>query len=192
MNHSTPRSASPAEAPPSRRARRVRSGDGVLSIKPFRALWIALSLSSLGDWLSILALLALAPSVTHGSNLAKTASISGVWVVTLLPALLLGPVAGALADRFDRRITMIVGDVFRGLLFISIPLFPNLTWIFVAKFLAGVASQFWNPAASATIPNLVPKEKLERANQLSQLMTYGTAPLAAVLLAVLEIGRAHV
>jgi dTMP kinase len=195
VNHSTPRSASPGEAPPSRRARRSRSGDGVLSIKPFRALWIALSLSSLGDWLSILALLALAPSVTHGSNLAKTASISGVWVVTLLPALLLGPVAGALADRFDRRTTMIVGDVVRGLLFISIPLFPNLTWIFVAKFLAGVASQFWNPAASATIPNLVPKEKLERANQLSQLMTYGTAPLAAVLLAVLgyiATGLGHV
>jgi dTMP kinase len=157
----------------------------VLSIRPFRALWIALSLSSLGDWLSILALLALAPAVTHGSNLAKTSSISGVWVVTLLPALLLGPVAGALADRFDRRTTMIVGDVVRGLLFISIPFFPNLTWIFVAKFLAGIASQFWGPAASATIPNLVPKDKLERANQLSTLMTYGTAPIAAILLAVL-------
>jgi dTMP kinase len=167
----------------------------VLAIKPFRALWIALSLSSLGDWLSILALLALAPSVTHGSNLAKTSSISAVWVVTLLPALLLGPLAGALADRLDRRMTMIVGDVIRGLLFISIPLFPNLLWIFVAKFLAGIASQFWNPAASATIPNLVPKEKLERANQLSQLMTYGTAPLAAVLLAVLgyiATGLGHV
>ena len=173
----------------------MRSGDGVLSIKPFSALWIALSLSSLGDWLSILALLALAPSVTHGSNLAKTSSISGVWVVTLLPALLLGPIAGALADRFDRRVTMVVGDVIRGLLFISIPLFPNLTWIFVAKFLAGIASQFWNPAAAASIPNLVPKEKLERANQLSQLMTYGTAPLAAALLAVLgyiATGLGHV
>ena len=180
-----PRNARPGEAPPSRRARRARSGDGVLAIRPFRALWIALSLSSLGDWLSILALVALAPSVTHGSNLAKTSSISGVWVVTLLPALLLGPLAGALADRFDRRVTMVVGDIIRGLLFISIPLFPNLTWIFVAKFLAGVASQFWNPAASATIPNLVPKEKLERANQLSTLMTYGTAPLAAGVLALL-------
>ena len=157
----------------------------MLSIKPFRNLWIALSLSSLGDWLSILALLWLAPSVTNGSNLAKTAASGGVWVVTLLPALLLGPIAGALADRFDRRVTMIVGDVIRGLLFVSIPLFPNLTWIFIAKFLAGVASQFWNPAASATIPNLVPKDKLERANQVSQLMTYGTAPLAALLLIVL-------
>jgi dTMP kinase len=176
--------------------KRAHSGDGVLSIKPFRALWIALSLSSLGDWLSILALVALAPAVTHGSNLAKTSSISGVWVVTLLPALLLGPIAGAVADRLDRRMTMIVGDVVRGLLFISIPLFGNnLAWIFAAKFLAGIASQFWNPAASATVPNLVPKEKLERANQLSQLMTYGTAPLAAGVLAVLgyiAVGLGHV
>ena len=183
-SRSAPRSARP-EVPPAPRARRARHGDGVLSIKPFRRLWIALSLSSLGDWLSILALVALAPSVTHGSNLAKTSSISGVWVVTLLPALLLGPIAGALADRLDRRVTMVVGDVIRGLLFISIPLFPNLTWIFVAKFLAGIASQFWNPACAATVPNLVPKDKLERANQLSQLMTYGTAPLAAGLFALL-------
>lgn len=189
-----PRSASPGEAPPSHRARRARSGDGVLSIKPFRALWVALSLSSLGDWLSILALTQLAANLTKG-GLQQSSAVGGVWVVTLLPALLLGPVAGALADRFDRRVTMIVGDIIRGLLFISIPLFPNLTWIFVAKFVAGIASQFWNPAATATVPNLVPREKLERANQLSQLMTYGTAPLAAgvfALLAYTANGLGHV
>jgi dTMP kinase len=184
---STPRSDSPGDGLPGHRARRARPGDGVLSIKPFRALWIALSLSSLGDWLSILALTALAPALTHGSDVAKSSAVGGVWLVTLLPALLLGPVAGALADRLDRRMTMIVGDVIRGLLFLSIPLFPNLTWIFVAKFLAGVASQFWNPAAAASVPNLVPKDKLERANQLSQLMTYGTAPLAAGIFAVLSL-----
>ena len=146
-----------------------------------------MSLSSLGDWLSILALTVLAPSLTHGSDVAKSSAVGGVWLVTLLPALLLGPVAGAVADRLDRRMTMIVGDVVRGVLFLSIPLFPNLTWIFVAKFLAGVASQFWNPAAAASVPNLVPKDKLERANQLSQLMTYGTAPLAAGIFAVLSL-----
>ena len=192
---STPRSDSPGDGPPGRRARRARPGDGVLSIKPFRALWVALSLSSLGDWLSILALTALAPALTHGSDVAKSSAVGGVWLVTLLPALLLGPVAGALADRLDRRMTMIVGDVVRGLLFLSIPLFPNLTWIFVAKFLGGVASQFWNPAAAASVPNLVPKEKLERANQLTQLMTYGTAPLAAGIFAVLSLvaqGLSHV
>jgi dTMP kinase len=160
---------------------------GVLSIKPFRRLWIALSLSSLGDWLSIIALTALAPSLVSGGLPAKGSAVSGVWLATLLPALLFGPLAGALADRLDRRMTMIVGDVIRGLLFVSIPLFPNLTWIYVAKFLAGVATQFWSPATSASIPNLVPKDKLERANQLSLLTTYGTAPLAAGLFSVLAL-----
>jgi dTMP kinase len=162
-------------------------GPGVLSIKPFRRLWIALSLSSLGDWLSILALTALAPSLTSGGAVAKGSAVGGVWLATLLPALLFGPLAGALADRMDRRMLMIVGDVIRGLLFLSIPIFPNLTWIYVAKFLAGIASQFWNPATSASIPNLVPKDKLERANQLSLLTTYGTAPLAAGLFSVLAL-----
>src|SRR5580698_5439739 len=99
---------------------------GVLSIKPFRRLWIALSLSSLGDWLSIVALSALAPALTSGGTLAKGSAVSGVWLATLLPALLFGPLAGAVADRLDRRLTMIVGDLIRGLLFLSIPLFPNL------------------------------------------------------------------
>jgi dTMP kinase len=160
---------------------------GVLSVKPFRRLWIALSLSSLGDWLSIVALTALAPSLASGGLAAKGSAVSGVWLATLLPALLFGPLAGALADRLDRRMTMIVGDVIRGLLFVSIPLFPHLTWIYVAKFLAGVTTQFWSPATSASVPNLVPKDKLERANQLSLLTTYGTAPLAAGLFSVLAL-----
>jgi dTMP kinase len=169
-------------------ARRSRVREpGVLSIRPFRRLWIALSLSSLGDWLSILALIVLAPSLTSGGAVAKTSAVGGVWVARLLPALLFGPLAGALADRLDRRLMMIAGDVIRGLLFLSIPLFPNLTWIYAAMFLASIASQFWNPATAASIPNLVPKDKLERANQLSLLTTYGTAPLAAGLFSVLAL-----
>jgi dTMP kinase len=160
---------------------------GVLAIKPFRRLWIALSLSSLGDWLSIVALTALAPSLASGGAVAKGSAVGGVWLATLLPALLFGPLAGALADRMDRRTMMIAGDVIRGLLFLSIPIFPNLTWIYVAKFLAGITTQFWSPATSASIPNLVPKDKLERANQLSILSTYGTAPLAAGVFSVLAL-----
>ena len=160
---------------------------GVLSIKPFRRLWISRSLSSLGDWLSIVALTALAPSLASGGAVAKSSAVGGVWLATLLPALLFGPLAGALADRMYRRTLMIAGDVIRGLLFVSIPIFPNLTWIYIAKFLAGVATQFWSPATSASIPNLVPADKLERANQLSLLTTYGTAPLAAGVFSVLAL-----
>ena len=179
-----------------RRSPRAPAKSGVLSIKPFRRLWIALSLSSLGDWLSILALTVLAAELTGkhtagqstaGAMATQSAAVAGVWLATLLPALLLGPLAGAIADRLDRRMTMIIGDVVRGLLFLSIPLFPNLIWIYIAKFLAGCASLFWNPATAASIPNLVPKDKLERANQLSLLTTYGTAPVAAGLFSVLAL-----
>ena len=96
---------------PSNRDRR-----GVLSIKPFRRLWVALALSSLGDWLSILALTALAFQITSAKGVAtQSYAVGGVWIATLLPALILGPLAGAVADRLDRRMNMIVGDVVRGL-----------------------------------------------------------------------------
>src|SRR6266700_3792238 len=89
--------------------------DSVLSIRPFRRLWIATSLSSLGDWLSLLALSALAYSLT-GTKVQETAgaiAVSGVWVTSLLPYLLFGPLAGAVADRLDRRMNLVIGDVAR-------------------------------------------------------------------------------
>jgi dTMP kinase len=166
-----------------------RRDASVLSIKPFRRLWIATSLSSLGDWLSLLALSALAYSLTgrHVQATAGAIAVGGVWITSLLPYLLFGPLAGAVADRLDRRINLVVGDVFRAVLYLSIPLnlvfgFANkLTWLYVAQFLASCASLFWTPAKDASIPNLVPPDKLDQANQFSLLTTYGTAPLASLI-----------
>jgi dTMP kinase len=161
------------------------SPPGVLSIKPFRRLWIALSLSSFGDWLSILALTALAGSFTKGA--AENYAIGGVLVVKLLPALIFGPLAGAVADRFDRRVTMVVADIMRFSLFLSIPLVGRLDWLYIATFLIEVVTLFWIPAKEATVPNLVPKDRLERANQLSLTSTYGSAPVAAAAFSVLAL-----
>jgi dTMP kinase len=163
---------------------------GVLSIRPFRRLWIALSLSSLGDWLSLLALSILANDL-GGSRGAV--AVSGVWLTSLLPALVFGPLAGAVADRFDRRLNMIIGDVVRAVLYISIPLnlalgvVDKLTWLYVAQFLASCASLFWAPAKDASVPNLVPPGQLEQANQFSLFTTYGTAPIAGLLFSILAL-----
>src|SRR6266702_5257452 len=86
---------------------------GVLSIRPFRRLWIATSLSSLGDWLSLVALASLAASLAGSGAAAQYSAVGGVWLSSLLPALILGPLAGAVADRLDRRLNMIIGDVLR-------------------------------------------------------------------------------
>jgi len=174
------------------------SRSGALSIRPFRRLWIALSLSSLGDWLSILALTTLAFDLTgrHGAA-AQTAAVGGVWLTSLFPALVLGPIAGAVADRFDRRMNMIVGDVVRALLYLTIPIdlavgvVDKLAWMYIVQFLASCASLFWTPAKDATVPNLVPSDRLEQANQLSLLSTYGTAPIAGLVFSLLAlVGRA--
>ena len=172
------------------------AGVNVLSIRPFRRLWIATSLSSLGDWLSLLALTAEAVILAKRGIAASGAAVSGVWLTSLLPALLLGPLAGAVADRFDRRLNMITGDVLRGALYASIPVnlafgFVNrLTWIYIVQFLASCASLFWTPAKDASIPNLVPPDKLEEANQYSLFTTFGTAPVAGVVFGLLAlVGR---
>ena len=85
----------------------------------------------------------------------------------LLPAVVLGPLAGAFADRFDRRKTMVVADFLRFALFASIPLVGDLVWLFVAQFLIEAISLFWIPAKEAAVPNLLRKDQLESANQLS-------------------------
>ena len=163
----------------------------MLSIRPFRRLWIATSLSSLGDWLSLVALSTLALTLAGKGLAAQGAAVSGVWLSSLLPALVLGPLAGAVADRMDRRLNMIIGDVVRGLLYLSIPLdlsfgFVNkLTWMYAVQFLAACASLFWTPAKDASVPNLVPPDKLEQANQYSLLTTFGTAPVAGLIFALL-------
>jgi dTMP kinase len=46
---------------------------------------------------------------------------------------------------------------------------------------------FWSPAKEASVPNLVPRDKLENANQVSLLAAYGTAPIAAILFSLLTL-----
>ena len=160
---------------------------GVLAIKPFRRLWQAMALSSLGDWLGLLATTALAQQLA-GDNYAKANfAIAGVFIVRLLPAVVLGPLAGVIADRFDRRRMMVLCDILRCALFISIPVVGNYLWLYIATVLIESVSLFWSPAKEASVPNLVPRHHLEGANQVSLLAAYGSAPIAAILFSALAI-----
>jgi dTMP kinase len=157
----------------------------VLRVRDFRKLWLSMSLSSFGDWLGLLAITATATSLADGFAAANFA-LGTVLLFRLLPAILLGPLAGAFADRFDRRKTMVVTDIMRFALFASIPLVDNLIWLFVAQFLIEAISLFWIPAKEAAVPNMLRKDQLEPANQLSLVTTYGLTPvLAAIVFSLL-------
>ena len=160
---------------------------GVLAIRPFRKLWNSMVFSSLGDWLGLLATTALAQQLSGGDYAKANFAIAGVFIARLLPAVFLGPIAGVIADRFDRRKLMVTCDVLRTALYISIPLAHSYVWLYTATSLVECVTLFWSPAKEASVPNLVPREKLESANQVSLLAAYGTAPAAALIFTFLSL-----
>jgi dTMP kinase len=172
----------------------------ILLIRPFRRLWIVLGVASLGDWLGLLATSIFAAQQVEDPT-AKGVAFGGVIAVRLLPALILGPIAGVLADRFDRRLTMVACDLVRFVLFASIPVAALVTtnsaaviaWTAAATFLIESVTMVWLPAKDASVPNLLPRARLETAIQLTLATTYGIAPVAAAfMLAGLTKGLAHV
>ncbi|MFW3171861.1 bifunctional MFS transporter/dTMP kinase [Geodermatophilus sp. CPCC 206100] len=172
-----------------------RSADGrpdnallaLVRIPVFRRLWAAITVSSLGDWLGLLATTAMAQQLTRGESLAvQGAAISGVILTRLLPDLLLGPLAGALADRLDRRTTVIVGELLAFSLYLSIAVSYELTWLYIAQFLVEAVGLFTNPAKQAMWVAIVPRERLAVANQVSLFSVYGAVPVASVVFALLS------
>ena len=171
----------------------------VLRIRPFRRLWLVLGAASFGDWIGLLATALFASSQVSGSA-AQGAVFGGTIAVRLLPALLLGPIAGVIADRFDRRYTMVITDLVRFLFYVSIPIVPLLgaspglivTWATIATFVGETITLIWIPAKEAAVPNLIPKSRIEISNQLTLVTTYGITPiLAALSLSALTAGAQH-
>jgi dTMP kinase len=160
---------------------------GVLAIPAFRKLWNSMVFSSLGDWLGLLATTAMAQQLSGGSYATANFAIAGVFIARLLPAVFLGPLAGVIADRFDRRRLMFNVDIIRAVLYISIPIVNTYFWLYTAMILVECLTLFWSPAKEASVPNLVPRDKLESANQVSLLAAYGTAPIAAILFSLLTL-----
>ncbi|RBY94076.1 dTMP kinase [Blastococcus sp. TBT05-19] len=159
----------------------------VLRIRDFRRLWYSTSLSSFGDWLGLLAITATA-TAQFDEFAAQNFALGAVLLFRLLPAIVLGPVAGAFADRFDRRKTMVITHVVRFLLFASIPVVDDIVWLFIAQFVIEAVSLFFIPAKDAAVPNMVRRDQLEPANQLSLVTTYGFTPvLAAIMFSLLAV-----
>ena len=172
------------------RVRRENALLALFKIPVFRRVWAAIAFSSLGDWLGLLANTALAQQLTTThSKAAQGAAISGVILVRLAPDLLFGAFAAALADKFDRRKLVIIGDTAAGLLYASIAISYHLLWLYVAQFVIEAVGLFTQPAKQVIWVAIVPKKLLATANQISLLSVYGSVPVAAALFALLSAGN---
>jgi dTMP kinase len=155
---------------------------------PFARLWWSQAVSSLGDWVALFASFALAARIAGGGSTASLGILVPL-VGRILPGLLFGVLAGVIADRWNRKTTMIVSDLGRAALAFSLIFVDNFRLLFAVTFVAELLSIVRQPAREAVVPNLIPARHLLTANGLSLLSNYGTAPIGSALFAGLyEIG----
>ncbi|WP_344759382.1 MFS transporter [Actinokineospora globicatena] len=122
---------------------------GALRVRDFRLLWCGRLVSALGSWLLVVAVPAQVFAVT-GSLVAAGFALA----VEFLPPVLLGPVAGVVADRWDRRWVMVAADLVRAGAVVLL-LAGDVGVVYLALFVESVGSVVFRPAAQALVPVVV-------------------------------------
>lgn len=146
----------------------------------YTRLWLAQVVSLTGDWFNTIVLSALVARYSDGSGLA----VSLFLMARFLPPLLIGPFAGVLVDRFDRKRILIYCNLLRvfvvlGFLFATT---PDTLWLIYTLTLAQFTlSAFFEPAQGAITPRLVRREDLVIANTLSSITWSSMLALGAIL-----------
>jgi DHA3 family macrolide efflux protein-like MFS transporter len=157
-------------------------------MRPFLVLWSGQAISLIGSRAVAFALIWWLTVQTGSASILATATL-----LALLPQIVLGPVAGALVDRWNRKLTMLVADTAVALLSAILAwLFyvgaVNVPLILGIMLLRSVGGAFQRPAMTASTSLMVPKRHLTRIQGFNQMLQGGmnivSAPLGAVLMAV--------
>ncbi|MEP7287636.1 MAG: MFS transporter [Chloroflexota bacterium] len=151
-------------------------------------LWMAQAVSLLGDWFTTIALSTLVVRYSNGSGLA----VSGLLLARFVPPFLVGPFAGVLVDRLNRKHLLIFSDVVRTFVALTFLLAkgPGQLWLIYALTIIQFSlSALFEPCRSALIPSLVGQEDLVPANTLGSVtwsvMLAAGAAIGGIVTAVL-------
>lgn len=152
----------------------------------FSLLWVGQLVSLFGERIHQVALAFLVFRAT-----GSAVEVGFTFAATAIPNIVLGPLAGAFVDRWDRRRTMIGCDLVRAAMVISVPLViqVSVNLVYVMAFLIATVTLLFRPAKTAIIPRVVGERDLVAANSASSIAD-GAAdlvglPLAGVLIATL-------
>ena len=135
----------------------------VLKNRGFMRLWVAQLVSQFGDFVALMALFSLV-AFRRGGNASQ---VSGILVSFYVPFILVGPVAGAMVDRWDLKRTLVGSDLIRAVLAGALALAATMPQLYAAFLLLCTVSCFFMPAQMVAIRLLVPKEDLLAANALN-------------------------
>ncbi len=156
-------------------------------MKTFFTIWVGQLISMLGSGLTNFAL-----AVWIYDRTKQATPFAITVLLGTIPRVLLLPVAGSIADRFNRRFIMIAADTLNALLTLIIFLLlgaGNLQiWhIYIIAMLESVFSAFQEPALSASISTIVPKEKLGSANGMIQMREALSTVITPILAGILFV-----
>ena len=145
----------------------------------FRRLWCAQIISEIGDWFYAVAIYSLLLEFT-----GKASSVGIALVLQVLPQTFIGPVAGVINDRISRKKVMIAADLARVLIVGCMLLVRSrsMVWlIYPLLFLETIMWGFFEPARTAALPNIAPKEDLIIANTLQSTTWSANFAIGALL-----------
>lgn len=155
----------------------------------YRYLWLGSVVSQLGDWFNLLASAELITDVTN-SNVA----LSYLFLARFLPLFLVSPLAGVLADRYNRKRLMIFSDVLRAVVVLGFLLVRSESGVWLLYGLTVLQfclSALFTPARSAVLASIVPRKDLVTANALDSFTWSTMLAIGALLggLATAVFGR---
>jgi MFS family permease len=152
----------------------------------YRYTWMGQIVSETGDYFNNIAVFSLVMEVS-GSGLV----VSGVMLSRAIPAVLAGPVAGVVLDRFDRKRIMLASDLIRAvvaLAFIVTVRHPSAWLLYTLSGLLMFVSPFFSSGRAAILPAIASKEELHTANSLTQTTQWATLT-AGTMLAGFAVAR---
>lgn len=143
----------------------------------YRYTWMGQIVSEVGDHFNNIAVLSLAVEETHNGF-----AVAGLMLSRAIPAVLAGPLAGVMLDRFDRRRIMIASDLVRGFIALGFiyAIGHHQVWLlYVLSALLMLASPFFTSGRSAILPSIATKDELHTANSLTQTTGWLTLSVGA-------------
>jgi MFS family permease len=144
----------------------------------FRQLWLGQVVSQLGDWFDTIAVMTLVLNLTGSGR-----DVGLIMVARFLPSVVVGPLSGVVADRFNRRHIMIVSDILRAVVvlgFLFVRRADQIWIIYALTVLQLTFSTFFEPAKSAAIPSIVAERELVTANAITSVTWSAMLTLGAV------------
>lgn len=148
----------------------------VLSHSNFRLLFFATLGSGLGTWMATIALVVDVNDRTNSSWW-----VGALFIVTFLPSVVVGLVAGPLIDRLSRKRLLVSSDLVRLAVFVALPFVDTALAIVLLAAVNGIANSFFRPAVLAGVPNLVPAEELASGTSLLQATDWVATAVGPVL-----------